>query len=161
MLPCALVLEQLVFFNAGMILLISVAVFIGQSVGLELMQLVPLTFLTIVLTLGSVLLCSTLGVFSTALGQYAGHFIRIVWLLSPGMYGTDLIAKQFGENSWQYHLFLLNPIALIFKGFRSALFEPQWIPASEWLTLSSICSVLLVAGVLVFTHYNRRLIKHF
>ena len=160
-LPCALVLEQLIFFVAGILMLTTAAILLGQPIGVGLIQAFPLTALVTVLALGSVLLCSTLGVFYTALNQYINHFIRIVWLLSPGMYGTDLVVERFGEGSLGHRLFLLNPIALIFEGFRSILFEPQWISWSEWLTLTVICSLVLTLGVLVFRHYNRRLIKHF
>ncbi|WP_162139093.1 ABC transporter permease [Synechococcus sp. PCC 7336] len=160
-LPCTLVLEQLVFFIAGILTLIAVALAIGQPLGIELIQVIPLIGFTTILTLGSVLLCSTMGVFAIDLSQYINHFIRIVWFLSPGMYGTDLIVQRFGEGSWPHRIFLLNPLALVFEGFRSVLYSPQWIPLSHWLTLSVVSLLTLLVGGSVYRHYNRRLIKHF
>ncbi len=160
-LPCSLVLEQLVFFTTGMLTMTAIALLIGQPLGLGVIQLIPLMVVCTALTLGAVLLCSTVGVLATDLSQYINHFVRIVWLLSPGLYGTDLVVRQFGEGSWPHRLFLLNPMALLFEGFRKVLYAPQWIPASEWLTLGCISGVLLLLGVGVYRHYNRRLVKHF
>ncbi|MEL7476918.1 MAG: hypothetical protein AAGJ55_11930, partial [Cyanobacteria bacterium J06555_12] len=160
-LPCSLVLEQLMFFTTGMLTLTAIAVVMGQPLGLGVLQMLPLMLLCALLTLGAILLCSTLGVFAPDLSQYINHLMRIGWFLSPGMYGSDLVAQRFGDDSWPYRLFLLNPFALLFEGFRKVLYEPQWISPAEWLTLGCLSGGVLILGAGVYRHYNRRLVKHF
>lgn len=160
-LPCSLVFQQLIFFTTALVPLTAISVFMGQPIGLKIIQMPPLILLCVLLTLGASFLFSTLGVFFSDLSQYMNHLIRIGWFLSPSMYSSDLVAQQFGDGSWQHRLFLLNPMALLFEGFRKVLWSPQWISPADWFTLGCISSVVLLLGAGVYRHYNRRLVKHF
>ncbi|MGK7911916.1 MAG: ABC transporter permease [Synechococcus sp.] len=160
-LPCSLVFTQLIFFLTGLIVLIGVAVLIGQPVTPMLLQIIPLTLLMILAVLGVTLLVAVLGVFLQDLNNITTHLLRILWYLSPGIYSTSLVAERFGVDPTWVRIYKLSPVAILFEGFRSSIFSPEWISPQDWIVFAGFSFIAVTIGFATYQRFDRRLIKYF
>jgi len=164
LLPLAAAVAQLVFFLVSMIVLIGFAIALGRPATLTLLQILPLAFLQLLLVAGVALALTCPGALVPDLGEAADHILRILWFLSPGMYGMDLIRARFAGHGGPATrhvllLFQLNPFAMLFEGYRGAVFAPAWTPLSDWLALTAEAVVVLGAGFAIYRRYDRRVLK--
>ena len=93
------------------------------------------------------------------LHNFITHALRVGWYLSPGIYGIDLIVNRVGADTFWIKLYMLNPFAILFTGYRGCVFEPAWLGPGLWITLIVETVLCLVGGYLIYQHFDRRVIK--
>jgi ABC-type polysaccharide/polyol phosphate export permease len=164
-LPISTVLTQFIYFCFALIVLIVAAIAFGIPIGFEVVQLVPLMLLQVVLVTGVALSLACTGVLVRDLESVIGHVLRACWYLSPGIYGADLVFNRLRETEWVVsgdtlaNLYMLNPAAILFTGYRAALHEPTWLEPWLWLALTIEAGLVLAIGYWLYQHFDRRVIK--
>ena len=164
-LPLSLVFSQFTYFLFGLIALLITAILFGVPVTAKLIQIPLLMILQLALVAGTAMAVSCVGVLMRDLETFLAHALRVGWYLSPGIYGIDLVEKKFGPSAGAAHgdlwvgLYMLNPFAILFSGYRAALHDPQWLELHHWGILGLEAAVVLAAGYFVYQHYDRRVIK--
>jgi ABC-type polysaccharide/polyol phosphate export permease len=157
--PLALVVSQGVYFVCGLAVLLVVSLLFGQTLGPTLLQVPMLVLLQGLIVAGLCLPLSCLAVVYRDIRNVVAHALRVGWYLSPGIYGTDVLIDRVGAGSPLVAIYMLNPFAILFEGYRGALFEPAWLPASHWAVLAIEAAAILALGHAVYRRYDRRVIK--
>lgn len=164
-LPIAKSLVHLTYCLFGVAVLIGVSAALGRAKGPELLQLVPLLALQTLLVMGLSLGLCCLGAMFRDLELITAHGLRAVWFLSPGMYGLDLVRTQLPKlgmglspDEW-VTLYMTNPAAILFTGYRAAIHEPRWLEPQLWaiLTVESVLS--LVLGYAIYRRLEPKVLK--
>ena len=164
-LPLSEAISQFVYFCAGMGVLAAIAFAIGQPVTATLLQIPALAVLQLALVTGFSLLLASVGIVIRDLEIALSHALRIGWYLSPGIYGTDLVMNLVRNTAsppateFLYRLYMMNPFAILFEGYRGALFHPAWLQPFYWAVLTVEALIMLIGGYLVYRHFDRRVIK--
>jgi ABC-type polysaccharide/polyol phosphate export permease len=163
-LPLSQAVAQFLYFAISMVVLTIVAIAIGCPATLMLIQLPALALLQLCLVAGVSLAVSSVGVLVRDLEVALGHALRIGWYLSPGIYGLDLLTTRFGGGETRYgdlivQLYMTNPFAVLIVGYRSAVFDPRWLPPLHWAVLGAEAAAILLAGYWIFRHFDRRIVK--
>lgn len=164
-LPLTDAMSQFAYFCASMGVLALIAFAIGQPMTAKLFQLPLLATLQLMLVVGLTLFLAAVGAVVRDLEIALAHGLRIGWYLSPGIYGTDMVMRlirnaaspEIGDRL--YALYMLNPFAILFVGYRGALFQPAWLEPIHWLVLAVEALLALVVGFKVYRHFDRRVIK--
>jgi homopolymeric O-antigen transport system permease protein len=165
-LPVSLVLTQTVYFVASFAALLLIALGFGQPMTWQLLQVPPLIILETLLVLGMSMAIACWGVLLRDLDSFLQHALRIGWYLSPGIYGVDLFLNHFkmAKSSLAGRLFtevfMGNPFAILFTGYRGAIFAPEWLAPKYWIELTVETAIVLACGYAVYRHYDRRVIKY-
>jgi len=164
-LPITHSLAQFVYFCVSFAVLWLVAVVIGQPMTLTVLQIPALAALQLILVTGIALGLASFGALVRDLEIATGHALRIGWYLSPGIYGVDLLVKRLGDSvseplgSLALKLYMANPFAILFVGYRGAIFEPNWLEPVHWIVLAAEAVIAIIGGYWVFRHFDRRVIK--
>lgn len=163
-LPIVQALGQFVYFCISMIVLTVVAAAIGQPMTLTLLQIPVLAMLQATFIVGLCLAVASVGVMVRDLEVALGHLLRIGWYLSPGIYGVDLLVNRFGGGRSRLgdlvvDLYMLNPFAILFEGYRGSVFQPQWLAPIHWAVLGGEAIGTLLLGYWIFRHFDRRVVK--
>lgn len=135
--PGAAVCAGLVDLAIAFVILAVLMVWYGVPVGWSALLVLPLTLLTTLLALGVGMLMSALNVKYRDI-RYAVPFIIQLWMFaSPIIYPASMVPAK-----WRWVL-LLNPLAGLIEGYRSALFglSIDWAP----LGLSAATAAALLA----------------
>lgn len=166
-LPLSLVLSGFGYFLFGLAVLLCAALASGRPLGGALVQLPALMSLQIVLVAGLTLAVASVGALIRDLSGFLGHLLRVVFYLSPTLYGADLVQERFGHGVLAHtavldalaRLYMLNPLAILFTGYRHAIFYGTFLEPQHWLVLTCESLVLFLLGYRVFQRYDRRVIK--
>jgi ABC-type polysaccharide/polyol phosphate export permease len=164
-LPITQSLSQFVYFSVSFGVLWLVAVLIGQEMTLTVLQIPLLALLQLILVTGIALALASFGAIVRDLEIATGHALRIGWYLSPGIYGVDLLVRRlvsFDSESlanMAIHAYMANPFAILFVGYRGAIFEPHWLEPVHWIVLTAEAAIAIAGGYWVFRHFDRRVIK--
>ena len=80
------------------------------------------------------------------------------------MTGVDtLLAHDANGNmvarEWIPVVYMLNPFAILFEGYREALFYGQFLEARHWLVLMVEAALLFAVAQRIYRYYDRRVIK--
>ena len=149
LIPGAAVAAGLVEFGIAFTVLIGLMLYYHVGLTLNLLMLPALVLMTTLLAIGVGMWMSALNVKYRDV-RFALPFIIQLWFFSsPIIYPSSFLKK------WQA-LLILNPMAGIIEGFRSALFGK----AFNWTALGVSALVILI--VLVYSAYSfRRMEKSF
>jgi ABC-type polysaccharide/polyol phosphate export permease len=163
-LPIAQALGQFVYFCISMAVLTVIAAAIGQPITAKLLQMPLVAMFQAAFVVGLSLTVASVGVVVRDLEVALGHLLRIGWYLSPGIYGIDLLVNRFGGGRSRFgdlvvDLYMLNPFAILFEGYRGAVFQPQWLAPTHWAVLAVESVAMLLLGYWVFRHFDRRVVK--
>jgi ABC-type polysaccharide/polyol phosphate export permease len=163
-LPWAAVLVQSVHFAGGIALLTLAAGAFGRPLTATLLQIPALMLLQLALVTGFSTAVACASVFLRGLDKQVSTLLRFGWFLSPGMYGLDLVERFLRPEASParralLELYMLNPFAILFAGYRGALFDPNWLTAQHWLVLVLESGGALWAGHALYRRYERRLVK--
>lgn len=161
-LPLSGVLTQFMYLLFGLTALVIVALLMGLSVTPKIVQFIPLLLLQLTLTSGVAMALASFGVLLRDLETVINHVLRAGWYLSPGMYGIDLIANRMETHpngTLIYNLYMSNPFAILFTGYRGAIHDPAWLEPRYWAVLTVQAVVCLVVGYMIYQHFDRRVIK--
>jgi ABC-type polysaccharide/polyol phosphate export permease len=177
-LPLSQAMSTLVFFLFGLVVVFAASVaFGGENHTGEyapLVQVAPLIVLQLAVVIGLTLPLCCWGVLYRDLNSFIEHVLRIGFLLSPSLFGLDLIREWISklgpaaaERSWLpanlpdivFGIYMLNPFAILITGYRDAIFYGRWLEGGYWLILVVEAVVFLYFGYRIFQHYDRRVIK--
>ena len=168
-LPVAAVLTGLVHFLFGLVIVVVVSLFWRgeQHSGsyAALLQLVPLVAFQTMLVVGLAMAISAIGVVVQDLRAVTTHVMRVAFWLSPCLYGLDLVREvaeaRLGDAAGPVlaTYLALNPIAVLNTAYREAIFYGQGVPLWAWGTLAAQAGVCLLAGIAIYQHHDRRIIK--
>jgi ABC-type polysaccharide/polyol phosphate export permease len=163
-LPLAQTLAQFIYFCISMAVLTMLAVVFGCPITATVLQMPVLAVLQLCLVAGLSMAVASVGVVVRDLEVALGHALRIGWYLSPGIYGLDLVVTRFGGDRLEFgdlivNLYMANPFAVLFVGYRGAIFEPQWLDPLQWVVLAVEAVGMLIAGYWIFRHFDRRVVK--
>jgi ABC-2 type transport system permease protein len=165
-LPLSLVFSNFLYFLFGMAVLMVAAALFGLPFGPALIQLPALMSLQIVLVAGAALAVAAFGALVRDLSGFMGHFLRVLFYACPILYGVDLVVDRFKAErlghafgDWLPTLFMLNPLAVLFTGYRDAIFYGRFLEPRHWAVLVVASALVFAFGYRVFQHFDRRVIK--
>lgn len=159
-LPSSTVIEEGILFIFGLIALICVAITMGLMPTLFLLQLIPLVTLQITLMFGIALLSAYVGAIIYDINLYLDHAIRLGFYLSPTLYGLDLLSHFLGgREDLLFAYMILNPFALLFSGYRYAIWSPDWIPLWWYCVLAIHALIFAYTGYYLYSRNDRKLLK--
>ena len=98
-LPLSQVLSGFGYFLFGMAVLLATAWIWGRPITPALAQLPALMACQILLTAGVAMAVSAWGALVRDLSGFMGHAQRILFYLSPTLYGVDLVQERFGKGA--------------------------------------------------------------
>ncbi len=156
-LPLSRVLSCMVYFLAGLVVLLLAALFCGRPIGFSMLQLLPLLALQLIIVTGLSITAAALGARWRDFGIVVGHLLRIGFYGSPVIYGMDLVTNNLGANAAL--LYRLNPFALLIGGYRQCFFYGGYLPANDWYMLIAQALVIAVIGYQTYQYFDRRVIK--
>ena len=150
-LPAASVLASLLDFAIGVVILELVLLVRGEAPSMASLAMVPLFMLLLqVVALGAGFVSAALSVKFRDVQYVVPFLIQLLLYASPVAYGITAVPRPVRQ------LYLLNPIAPLLDGLRSALLgrgEVQWLAVGA----SAVVAItLLGAGTLFFLHQDRR-----
>ena len=132
-LPVATTTAGVVGFAWGLIPLLLLLLLHADRLSVMLVWIPVIAAVQYVFTLAAAVLVSAANVFFRDLGTAIGHFLRLWWFLSPGLYALSWLhdVKVVQENPWIAFLAGLNPFAVLFEAYRSVIYgtaEPALLP---------------------------------
>ena len=152
-------LSESVLLVFGFIALGLAATLFGVTLGMETLQLIPLVLLQFVLLAGAGFGLAALGGVIPDIAVALPHGLRLLFYLSPSLYGLDLVAARLGKDSMWFEIYQLSPVSILFTSYRSCLWEPEWISPATWAVLLIWSIGFMVLGYLLFRRFDRRLVK--
>ncbi len=146
--PVAAVCAGLIDFLIAFAILVLMMIWYRTGFSPQLLMLIPLVFLTFMLSVG-------VGIFMSALNvkyrdiRFALPFLIQIWMFAtPIVYPTSLVPEK-----WRL-LLAINPLVGVIEGFRSALFGREF----DWrlIGISFLASVIILAiSVVIFRRMER------
>lgn len=166
-LPLTIVFAGFSNFLFGMVVLLGAAALFQLPLEFfSLLQILPLMLIQLMLVTGICLSVACFGALVRDLSGFLGHATRMGFYLSPTLYGVDMVAERFTKTDWAGPwaewiptLYMLNPFAILFTGYREALFYGRFLEPHWWALLIFESAVLLVGGYLIYQYFDRRVIK--
>lgn len=167
-LPLTIVFAGFSNFLFGMVVLLVTAALFERPLSLvPMLQLLPLLVLQLLLVTGLSLMVACFGALVRDLSGFLTHLTRMGFYLCPTLYGVDLVAERFLSGAladrawaqWIPTLYMTNPFAILFTGYREALFYGRVMEGQWWALLTLESLVLLFAGYRLYQYFDRRVIK--
>ena len=166
-LPLTIVLAGFSNFLFGTIVLLGTAVAFDRPMGISLVQIPALMLLQLVIVCGISLGVACFGALVRDLSGFLGHLTRIGFYVSPCLYGVDMVQNRFLSGplgklpfaEWIPTLYMLNPFAILFTGYREALFYGRMLEPGLWALLAAEAAILLFGGWRLYQYFDRRVIK--
>lgn len=168
-LPLSLVFSGFAYFLFGFaVLVLAVLLWPCERHSgdlLPLLQVPVLMTAQLVVTAGTALVLTCIGVLFEDLRLFATHALRVGFYVSPTLFGVDLISDRL--RAWQpgptgealFALYMLNPFAVLMTGYRNAMIYGEFIPLQWHLILLAESALLLWTGYRIYQFYDRRVIK--
>lgn len=151
--PTSGVFSGLVDFAISFLVLAGMMIYFKIPITPNIIWLPVLLFLALLTALGFGLWFSALNVRFRDIKVLMPFFIQIWMYLTPVIYGTNLIPKN-----WQF-LLALNPMTAVTEGFRWALLGSQLLdaqPPGTVLLLSATLTIIVLISGGVFFRYTER-----
>jgi ABC-type polysaccharide/polyol phosphate export permease len=166
-LPLSLVSSSFAFFLFGQCVLLIAAWTWGTPVTVALSQLPLLWAIQIVLYTGVALAVASFGALVRDLSGFVGHANRIFFYACPTLYGVDMVVERFTKGALKGApiadilptIYMMNPLAILFTGYRHAIFYGTFLEPKYWLLLSVESVVVFLAGYKLYQYFDRRVIK--
>ncbi|HXH05887.1 MAG TPA: hypothetical protein VNI83_04780 [Vicinamibacterales bacterium] len=123
-LPVATTVAGVVSFGWGLVPLGLLLLLHLNHVSLMLIFVPVIAAVQFVFTLAVAILVSAANVFFRDLGNAAGHFLRLWWFLSPGLYSLAFVhdLQLVKDNPIIGFLAGLNPFAVLFEAYRAVIY---------------------------------------
>ncbi len=140
-LPVSSVVAGIANFGFGLIPMFALMVlFYADRISPWLLAIVPIAAVQLLFTLPLALLVAATNVFYRDVGNLSRHVLRIWFYASPGIYGADLILQVSEKYPALGTLMALNPWAILFTGYRDAIYEAK---SPDWVALGGLAVVSL------------------
>lgn len=166
-LPLSVVFSGFAFFLFGMATLLVAAFIWGKPITEALVQLPALFALQLILICGVALGIAALGALIRDLSGFMAHVNRIFFYMCPTLYGVDMVAERFTQGGLEgvisgellFKIYMLNPLAILFTGYRDAIFYGRFLETHHWAVLTLGSVAIFFGGYRLFQHFDRRVIK--
>ena len=119
-----------------------------------LAMLIQITFL-----LGVGLTLAPLAVLYADVNRLLRVVLRVMFYLSPVIYGVRDIQASEDVPEWVKQVYVLNPLAGTFDLYRAALFPDFFAGWGEVAVAAAVSVAFLVLGLSVFTRFEGRVLK--
>ncbi len=121
MLPLQLIITNFITMIIGYVVVVGMLVAYRLPITWHLIELIPIWGVTFLLTYGVSLIFAHLGVIYTDFRNMLGHIIRLLFYLSPSMYGIDRIMASSFPNWLKELYYWVNPFASLFTSYRNVI----------------------------------------
>lgn len=166
-LPLSMVSSSFAFFLFGQFALLLAAWSWGRPVTPALSQLPALWVLQLVLYTGVALAVAAFGALVRDLSGFIGHANRIFFYACPTLYGVDMVVERFTKGALQGApiadilptIYMMNPLAILFTGYRHAIFYGTFMEPRHWALLTFEAAAMFVAGYKIYQYFDRRVLK--
>ena len=140
--------------NNILLLVAMLALFaiLGFSFGLQMLWLVPLTFLVVLFSLGVGMLCGVLNVFVRDIGQVVPIVLQVWFWFTPIVYPKTIIPEQYHE------LLSLNPIAQVVGAYQDVLVYGKSIDIGGLLPVALFSASLVVVSLFMFRRASAEMV---
>ncbi|MFL5778902.1 MAG: ABC transporter permease [Chloroflexota bacterium] len=146
-LPVASATAGVVGFAWGLIPLGLVTLLYRDRLSAYILLIPVIAMVQYVFTMAVAILISAANVFARDIGNISGHFLRLWWFMSPGLYPLAALETVgfFREHPTLQTLAALNPFAVLFEAYRMVIYGSQTGPPGppNWLSLG----LLLLASL--------------
>ncbi|HET7028876.1 MAG TPA: ABC transporter permease [Candidatus Limnocylindrales bacterium] len=149
-LPISTATAEVVGFVWGFIPLLAIMLFYIDRLTPYVLFVPLIAMVQYVFSLASAIFVSAANVFFRDLGNIVGHLLRLWWFLSPGLYSIDNLGNVafFKEHHSLIAIAHLNPFAVLFEAYRSAIYGTATGGPPRTPDLGSLAG-LLVASVIL------------
>ncbi len=130
MLPLQLMLSNFVTMLIGYVVILGMLIAYRLPITWHLIELIPIWGVTFLLTYGVSLIFAHLGVIFTDFRNMLGHLIRLLFYLSPSMYGIDRVMKSSFPEWLKDLYYWLNPFASLFTSYRNVILGEKVVGVS-------------------------------
>ena len=167
-LPLSVVLSEFAFFLFGTLALLGAAWLWGRPITAALTQLPALMAAQLLFVTGVNLGIAAVGALVRDLSGFMSHFMRIFFYMCPTLYGVDMVAERFTKGALFQGsalaelvptLYMLNPLAILFTGYRDAIFYGRFLEPQHWAVLTLESTAVFLVGYRIFLYFDRRVIK--
>jgi len=150
-LPVSSVFAGVTNFAFGLIPLAGLMLlFYRDRITHELIWIPVIAAVQLVMTIPIAVVLGGLNVFYRDIGNLAGHLLRLLFYVSPGLYSVDLIEKAARDHPVIAPIILLNPWNVLFTSYRNVIYDGHQ-PVWTGLAIVTIVSILLTfVAVYVF-----------
>ncbi len=119
MLPLQLIITNFVTMLIGYVVVLGMLFAYRLPITWHLIELIPIWIVTFLLTYGVSLVFAHLGVIFTDFRNMLGHLIRLLFYLSPSIYGIERVMNSRFPFWVKQLYYWLNPFASLFTSYRN------------------------------------------
>ena len=140
----------------------------------EFLLVIPVLAATLMLCLGFNFVLSYLNVFYEDVRFIVQALTGILFYLLPLLYTVEDVRRKLGGDSWQFHLYMLNPVTAFLTFYQRALLYPPKVLdaagnriapleiAQLWpyfLGATAISFVVMIGGFALFERYKWEVVE--
>jgi lipopolysaccharide transport system permease protein len=151
LLPVSVVFSYAINFAVEALIVLAAAIVWPDAFKISpalLMVPVSLSILAVLLC-GLVMATSVLNVIYRDVAYLVSTALMLLYWLTPLVYPFEIVSERFRR------LMIFNPFAAILIGMRDAVMLGVWPARMTWLGMLTPTAVVVVAGWLIFRHYER------
>jgi len=156
--PLSISLSRLYDFAWGLFVLVVVLLVSGHTLSLDALWFLPLVLIQLLLTTGLAYLVAYLGAFFADTANISTVALRL------GFYASPILYYVHGEHTRipeQYlRLYMLNPMACLLEGYRSALIARHAPDPWQTLYVLGFALATLLIGYAVFSRGEGKFAKY-
>jgi lipopolysaccharide transport system permease protein len=157
-LPVSAMVGTLVDLFFALVVLLGLTIGFSVSLSFNLL-LLPLVFLHLLaVTLGAGLWLAALNARFRDVGIVLPFVTQMLFFLTPVVFTSSVVAAIFGEESWVFPLWALNPMLGVLEAFRWAAFGLEELSIINVVVSVVVTLFLLVTGSFFFAHSERTLV---
>jgi lipopolysaccharide transport system permease protein len=159
-LPAASVLAWLASYGVELAVLGVVLLVVGNFILPWVPVVVVLMLLQAAFVLGIGLMLSAANAYFRDVQHFLSIALNVWFYTTPIIYPPDLPPEEstlLGVTIPVRSLLQLNPMAIFVDAYRDVLYDLRWPALTQWLAMTLIALVALVAGTLVFRRLEPRL----
>lgn len=139
--------------------ILVILLFVPYHIGLHTILLIPLIFLVALITITCGLYLSVLNVYIRDTSNFIRYAVRLVFFLSPVLYGPERIYESDSIPAIVKTLYALNPLASIIPAFRTVLLEGNVYDIKTILIIFIITLLFFQTGLIYFRKTEGQLVK--
>jgi ABC-type polysaccharide/polyol phosphate export permease len=156
--PVSVCLSRLYDFLWGLLVLLPILVIAGSPPTLYALWVFPLVVLQVLFTIGVAFLVAYMGAFFADTANVVNVAMRLLMYASPTFY---YVRGEYSLIPERYlAIYMLNPIACFFEGYRDALIYGKTPPTDLLLYVTAVSVGILLFGFSVFAHGEGKFAKY-
>ena len=158
--PISIVLASCIPWILGTFILSGLSLAFGRPIfSLNLLQSLPLLFISFVTLASGAIIMSVVTVYFRDLAGLTPHVLRAGYYLSPGLWSLELLSERLPDVARTVYLWL-NPVAVLMSCWRRITFSGAAIRLEDWVVVCAQCLILFISSILVFDRYDQDVARH-